>query len=430
MAAGLSTVGENGTTGSISSSRFRALKHRNFQLFVAGQLVSLIGTWIQNAAQLWLVYRLTGSAALLGIFGFASQIPMLLLSSVGGYVGDRYSRHRGVIATQAVSMVLAFLLAVLTLKHVIHDRRGAWVVIVVGFLQGIVNAFDVPIRQSFFVNMVGKPDLPNAIALNSSIFNGARVVGPAIAGFAIKLIGEGWCFFVNSLSFLAVIVALLAMRIVPQEEMTEKRSAWQSFLQGFRFAMSDKVVRSVLILLSMLSFFGLQYTVFMPVFAKDILHRGELGFGLLMSASAIGAVLGSLQFAARTSYKGMLKWVGTMFLVASVGLTIFSQSRWFWLSAVVLFVFGFAATSQMAATNTTVQNRVPDELRSRVMAVYATMFMGVQPIGSLVAGPLVKRFGAPATVAAFGATCVIGSIVYFWRAVPRMQGAKPASAQA
>src|SRR5262249_26545872 len=197
----------------------------------------------------------------LGIFGFMNQIPMLLLSSLGGYVGDRYSRHRGVLATQAVSMLLAFLLAALTLMHLIQGRRGAWMVIIIGFLQGIVNAFDVPIRQSFFVNMVGKPDLPNAIALNSSIFNGARVVGPAIAGFTISLIGEGWCFFVNGLSFLAVIVALLAMRIAPQEEMAEKHSAWQSFLEGFRFAMNDRVVRSVLILLSMLSFFGLQYMV-------------------------------------------------------------------------------------------------------------------------------------------------------------------------
>jgi len=430
LATGLSAVGENGTSGSLSSSRFRALKHRNFQLFVGGQLVSLIGTWIQNAAQLWLVYRLTNSAALLGIFAFANQIPMLLLSSVGGYVGDRYSRHRGVIGTQAVSMVLAFLLAGLTLGHLIHDRRGAWVVIVIGFFQGIVNAFDVPIRQSFFVNMVGKPDLPNAIALNSSIFNGARVVGPAIAGFAIALIGEGWCFFVNGLSFFAVIVALLAMRIAPQEEMNATRSPWQSFLQGFRFAMNDRAIRPVLIVLSMLSFFGLQYMVFMPVFAKVVLHGGERSFGLLMSASGIGAVLGALQFAARTNYKGMVKAVGTMFFIASVGLIAFSQSHWFWISAAVIFVFGFAATSQMAATNTLVQNRVPDELRSRVMAVYATMFMGVQPIGSLLAGGFVKRFGAPATVAAFGAICLLGSIVFILRVVPRMQSAKPAPAQA
>ena len=430
MATGHSAVDVNGTESRFSSSRFRALKHRNFQLFLGGQLVSLIGTWIQNAAQLWLVYRLTGSPALLGIFGFANQIPMLLLSSVGGYIGDRYSRHRGVIATQAVSMALAFLLAGLTLSHLIHDRSGAWIVIVIGFLQGIVNAFDVPIRQSFFVNMVGKPDLPNAIALNSSIFNGARVVGPAIAGFSIALIGEGWCFFVNGLSFLAVIIALLAMRIAPQDELEGQRSAWESFVQGFRFAMNDRVVRSVLILLSMLSFFGLQYLVFMPIFAQDVLRGGARGLGLLMSASGIGAVLGALQFAARTNYKGMVKWVGTMFAIASVGLIAFSQSHWFWLSAAVLFIFGFAATSQMAATNTTVQNRVPDELRSRVMAVYATMFMGVQPIGSLVAGGLAKRFGAPATVAAFGLICLIGSIFFFLRVVPRMRSAKPAPAQA
>lgn len=429
MATGRSALGLDEAGSSISSSRFRALRHRNFQLFVGGQLVSLCGTWVQNTAQLWLIYKLTGSAALLGIFGFMNQIPMLLLSSVGGYVGDRYSRHRGVIATQVVSMLLALLLAALTLAHMINGRRGAWVVIVVGLFQGIVNAFDVPIRQSFFVNMVGKPDLPNAIALNSSIFNGARVIGPAIAGFAIALIGEGWCFFANGLSFLAVIVALLAMRITPQEEMTETRSAWQSLLQGFRFAMGDRVIRSVLILLSMLSFFGLQYMVFMPIFARDVLHGGARGLGLLMSASGIGAVLGALQFAARTSYKGMLKWVGTMFLITSVGLIAFSQSRWFWISAVLLFIFGFAATSQMAATNTTVQNRVPDELRGRVMAVYATMFMGVQPIGSLVAGGLAKRFGAPATVAAFGAICLLGSLIYFWRAIPWARSVKTVEAK-
>jgi predicted MFS family arabinose efflux permease len=277
--------------------------------------------------------------------------------------------------------------------------------------------------------MVGKPDLPNAIALNSSIFNGARVVGPAIAGFTISLIGEGWCFFVNGLSFFAVIVALLAMHVTPQEEMSGGQSAWQSLLQGFRFAMGDRVIRSVLILLSMLSFFGLQYMVFMPIFARDVLHSGARGLGLLMSASGIGAVLGALQFAARTKYKGMLTWVGTMFLVASVGLIGFSQSRWFWISAVVLFIFGFAATSQMAATNTTVQNRVPDALRSRVMAVYATMFMGVQPIGSLLAGGLAKRFGAPATVAAFGAICLLGSLIYFWRGIPWARSARPAVAK-
>src|SRR5262249_10701017 len=219
----------------VVTTRFRALKHRNFQLFTAGQLTSLIGTWMQTTAQLWLVYRLTGSAALLGVFGFANQIPILLLASVGGYVGDHYNRHRGVIGTQTVSMFLAFVLWVLTLSGLLR----VWEIILIAFLVGVVNAFDVPIRQAFLVQMVGKEDLPNAIALNSSIFNGARVVGPAIAGFAIAWVGEGWCFFLNGLSFLAVIFALLAMRIAPQEIKPSDESPLQSLVQGFRFAMSD-----------------------------------------------------------------------------------------------------------------------------------------------------------------------------------------------
>src|ERR1700676_3041154 len=251
------------------SPRFRALKHRNFQLFIIGQLVSLIGTWMQTTAQQWLVYRLTGSVALLGLFGFASQAPMLFLAWMGGYVGDRYDRHRGVIITQTCSMILAFVLAGLTLTHTIRD----WHLIVIAFLVGIVNAFDVPIRQSFFVHMVGKEDLPNAIALNSSIFNGARVVGPAIAGFAILWFGEGWCFFLNGISFLAVIIALLAMRIVKLEKKAEAGSPFQSLLQGFRFAMSDLPIRSTLLLLSMLSLLGLRYSVFLPIFASEVLHR-------------------------------------------------------------------------------------------------------------------------------------------------------------
>src|SRR6516225_12293804 len=239
------------------TARFRALKHRNFQLFVIGQLVSLTGTWMQNAAQQWLVYEQTSSAAVLGVFGFASQVPMLLLAWMGGYVGDRYDRRRGVIVTQTCSMILAFLLAALTLTHLIRE----WHLIVIAFLVGIVNAFDVPIRQSFFVQMVGKEDLPNAIALNSSIFNGARVVGPAIAGFAIAAFGEGWCFFLNGFSFLAVIFALLAMNIEPHQRKHSGESPMQNLLQGFHFALKDRPIRSTLLLLSMLSLFGLQYAV-------------------------------------------------------------------------------------------------------------------------------------------------------------------------
>ena len=408
------------------TTRFRALKHRNFQLFIAGQLVSLIGTWMQTTAQLWLVYRLTGSAALLGVFGFANQIPMLVLASVGGYVGDRYSRHRGVIATQTVSMLLAFLLAGLTLTNVVH----VWHLIAITLVVGIVNAFDVPIRQSFFVQMVGKEDLPNAIALNSSIFNGARVVGPAIAGFAIAWIGEGWCFFLNGLSFLAVIFALMAMKIEPQQRKDSGESPLQNLLQGFRFAMNDRPIRSTLLLMSMLSVFGLQYSVFMPIFAQDVLRSGARGLGFLMSAAGVGAVLGALQFAARTAYKGLAKWIAAMSVICSVCLLIFSQSKMFWLSIVVLFIVGFAATSQMAATNTTVQNRSPDALRGRLMAVYATMFMGVQPLGALLAGGIAKRLGAPVTLAIFGTVCLLGSLVFAAWVLLRVRRGEQAAAQA
>jgi MFS family permease len=407
------------------STRFRAMQHRNFQLFIAGQLISLIGTWMQTTAQLWLVYKLTGSAALLGVFGFASQVPMLFLSSIGGYVGDRYDRQRSVIATQTCSMILAFALAALTLTHLIRE----WEVIVIAFLVGIVNAFDVPIRQAFFVQMVGKEDLPNAIALNSSIFNGARVVGPAMAGFAIAWVGEGWCFFLNGLSFVAVIVALLMMRIARTEIKPSKDSPLRSFVQGFQFAMSDLPMRSALILLSVLSLFGLQYSVFLPIYAHDILKGGARMLGLLMSAAGVGAVLGALQFAARTHYRGLARWIAATSTTCAVCLILFSQARVIWLCTVVLFVVGFAATSQMAATNTLIQNRVPDELRSRVMAVYATMFMGVQPIGSLIAGGVAKRIGAPYTLTIFGSLVLLGSLFFLFRVVMKL-GQRQAAAEA
>lgn len=383
---------------------------------------------MQSTSQLWLVYKLTHSAALLGVFGFANQIPILLLASLGGYLGDRYNRHRGVIATQTAAMILAFLLAGLTLSGAIHDARGAWIVILIAFLVGIVNAFDVPIRQAFLVQMVGKDDLPNAIALNSSIFNGARVVGPAISGFAIPLIGEGWCFFINGVSFLAVIVALLAMRLPSVERKPSAESPLESLLQGFRFAMSDVPIRSALLLLSWLSLLGLQYSVFLPIFANDILQQGARGLGLLMSAAGIGAVLGALHFAARTEFKGLARWIAGTSATCAIGLVLFSQSRVFWVSMVVMFVVGFSATVQMAATNTIVQRRVPDELRGRIMAVYATMFMGIQPIGSLLAGGVAKRIGAPYTMGLFGLLVLAGSLVFLFHVVLKLP--KPAEVAA
>src|SRR6202163_2331112 len=316
-------------------------------------LVSLIGTWMQSAAQLWLVYRLTHSAVLLGIFGFASQIPILFLASVGGYIGDRFDRHRGVIWTQTASLILSFVLAALTLLGAIR----VWEIVLIAFLAGIVNAFDVPIRQAFLVQMVGKEDLPNAIALNSSIFNGARVVGPAIAGFAIGWVGEGWCFFLNGVSFLAVIIALLMMRLEKFESRASKGSPLQNFLQGFRFAMSDRPIRSALLLLSLLSMLGLQYSVFMPIFARDILHGGAGRLGMLMSFAGVGAVIGALHFAARTDYKGLVEWIAATSTTCAIGLIVFSQSRVLWLSAAMLLVIGFSTTSLMASTNTIVQGR-------------------------------------------------------------------------
>lgn len=371
---------------------------------------------MQTAAQLWLVYKLTNSAALLGVFGFANQVPILFLAALGGYIGDRYNRHVGVIWTQTTAMVLAFVLAGLTFANIIT----VWELILVAFLVGVVNSFDVPIRQAFLVEMVTKEDLPNAIALNSSIFNSARVVGPAIAGFTLAWKGAGWCFFLNGLSFLAVIGALLAMRLVKRVPTREPGSPWVSLVQGFRFAMSDLPIRSTLLLLSMLSLFGLQYSVFLPIFATDVLHRGAKGFGLLMSAAGVGAVMGALHFAARTSYKGLARWIAAASAICAVALVVFSQSKVFWLSMAVLLVVGFSATLQMAATNTTLQNRVPDQLRGRIMAVYATMFMGIQPIGSLIAGGVAKKIGAPDTLAVFGTLCFIGSMVFIFRVVMRL----------
>lgn len=381
---------------------------------------------MEAAAQLWLVYKITKSAALLGVFGFANQIPILLLAFLGGYVGDRYNRHHGVIWTQTVSMVLAFTLAGLTFANIIT----VWELILVAFLAGIVNAFDVPIRQSFLVEMVSKEDLPNAIALNSSIFNGARVVGPAIAGFALAWKGAAWCFSLNGLSFLAVIGALLAMRLVKRTTTPEKGSPFQSLIQGFRYAMNDLPIRSSLLLLSMLSLLGLQYTVLLPIFASEILHRGAEGFGLLMSASGVGAVLGALHFAARTSYKGLARWIAATSTISAVGLVIFSQTKIFWVSMALLVVIGFTATVQMAATNTTLQNRVPDHLRGRMMAVYATMFLGIQPVGSLLAGGIAKKFGAPDTLAVFGMLCFVGSIFFIFLVAMRLKGQPEAPAAA
>ena len=320
------------TRSSKLPATLRALRHRNFQLFFSGQLVSLIGTWMQNIAQAWLVYRLTGSSFLLGAVGFAGQIPVFLIAPFGGTTADRHNRQRVVIATQTAAMILAFILAGLTLT----DKVQVWHIFVLSALLGVVNAFDIPARQAFLVDMVGKEDLMNAIALNSSMFNGARIVGPAIAGVLVASIGEGWCFFANAVSYIAVIIGLLMMRVQAPGKLAGDGSQLQHILEGFRFAMSTGPIRALLLLLGLVSLVGMPYTVLMPVFADKILHGGARGLGILMGATGVGALLGALTLASRSGLSGLGKWIALSCAGFGFFLVAFSFSRYFWLSAAVL----------------------------------------------------------------------------------------------
>jgi MFS family permease len=403
--------------GSRLSLTFRALKHRNFQLFFSGQLISLIGTWMQLVAQSWLVYRMTDSAVLLGLVGFSNQIPVFLLAPIGGSVADRKNRHTILLLTQTTAMLLAFLLAILTLMGHIQ----IWHIFLLSALLGVTNAFDIPARQAFVVDMVGKSDLMNAIALNSSMFNGARIIGPAVAGTLVGAIGEGWCFFANGVSYIAVIACLLLMKLGPRVQAMRPGSAIERIVEGFRFSGSTAPVRALLLLLGLISLMGMPYAVLMPIFANKILKGGPEVLGLLMGASGIGALAGALSLAARTRLSGLGRWVA--FSTAGFGLSIilFSMSRSIWLSAILLVPSGFSMMVQMASSNTLIQAMVPDELRGRVMAVYSMMFMGMAPLGSLLAGTLAQRIGAPATVAAGGAVCIIGAAVFGFR-LPALRG--------
>jgi MFS family permease len=385
----------------------RALRHRNFQLFFAGQLISLIGTWMQNVAQSWLVYRLTGSSLLLGSVGFASQFPVFLLAPVGGTIADRHDRRRIVIATQVASMLLAFVLAFLTLT----GRVQVWHVFVLAALLGCVNAFDIPARQSFIVDMVGKEDLMNAIALNSSMFNGARVVGPAVAGLLVATIGEGWCFFVNAVSYVAVIAGLLMMRIhCVRRPLTE--SPLETTIEGFRWVKNTAPIRSLLLLLGLLSLVAMPYAVLMPIFADRILHSGARGLGILMGFSGVGALIGALLLAAKSGLKGLGRWIVISTAAFGVSLILFSWSRYLWLSALLLVPVGMSLMVEMAASNTLIQSMVPDQLRGRVMAVYSMMFMGMAPFGALFAGVLADRMGAPLTVTVGAVACLGGAAIF------------------
>ena len=394
----------------------RALGYRNFQLFFGGQLISLIGTWMQSVSQAWLVYRLTGSSALLGAVGFAGQIPVFVLSAVGGIVADRYSRRHIVIATQTASMLLAFALAALTLSGSIR----IWHIFVLSALLGTANSFDIPARQSFIVEMVGKRDLMNAIALNSSMFNASRVVGPAIAGLLVAGIGEGWCFFVNGVSFLAVIAGLLLMDVKRREAAVQPASPISRVVEGFRFVIRNPPVHAILILLGIVSVTGMPYTVLMPIFADRILHGGAKALGGLSAVAGVGALAGALLLASRRDVHGLGRWVAVSALGFGACLTAFAASRQLWLSGAILVPTGFFIMIEMGSSNTLIQSMVPDRLRGRVMSVYSMMFMGMAPIGSLIAGAAAARFGAPATVAAAGAVCMAAAAV-FWTRLPKIR---------
>jgi MFS family permease len=388
----------------------RALRHRNFQLFFGGQLISLVGTWMQTIAESWLVYRLTDSPFLLGAAGFASQFPVFLVAPLGGIVADRFNRQRVVIGTQISSMILALIFAILTLTGVVR----VWQIFVLATLLGVVNAFDIPARQSFLVDMVGKEDLMNAIALNSSMFNGARIVGPAIAGILVAKIGEGWCFFANAVSYIAVITGLLLMRVERPTRLASSGPALAHLKEGLDFVLNNEPIRVLLLLLGLVSLVAMPYSVLMPVFADRILHGGARGLGILMGATGVGALLGALTLATRAGVRGLGRWIAFSCGGFGASLVLFSLSHHFWLSAILLLPVGYCMMLQMSSSNTLIQAMVPDDLRGRVMALYTMMFMGMAPFGSLFAGSLAHRLGAPLTVSVGAVACICASILFFY----------------
>ncbi|MGA2622926.1 MAG: MFS transporter [Bacteroidota bacterium] len=388
---------------------FRALRFRNYRLFFGGQLISLIGTWMQQIAVTWLVYRLTNSAFLLGAVGFAGQMPIFIVTPFAGVFADRLNRHRILVATQTLSMVQATILAILTLTgniQIIH-------IFLLSIFLGLINAFDNPTRQSFVLEMIeNKEDLGNAIALNSSMFNSARLLGPSIAGIVIAAIGEGLCFLLNALSFVAVIIALLAMRIAPRERKQESHGVLEGFKEGFNYAFGFAPIKYILLLLALVSVMGMPYAVLMPIFARDILHGGPRTLGFLMGATGMGAVTGAIFLASRKSVAGLSRWIPTAASIFGTGLIAFSFSRSLWLSMGLLYVVGFGMMVQMASSNSILQTISDDDKRGRVMSFYAMAFMGMAPFGSLLAGSLASFIGAPTTLMISGICCIIGATVF------------------
>jgi MFS family permease len=391
----------------------RALRHRNYRLFFCGQTVSLVGSWMTRIALSWLVYRLTHSALLLGLVGFAGQIPSFLLAPVAGVLVDRWNRHRLLVVTQILAMVQSAALAALTLTGVIDIGQ----VLALSVFQGVINAFDMPARQAFVVEMVERrEDLSNAIALNSSMVNAARLLGPSIGGVLIAAVGEGWCFFWDAVSYLAVIASLLLMRVAarpPRPKAREK--VLPELREGFAYVAGSPAIRSILLLLALVSLVGMPYTVLMPVFASTVLHGGPHTLGFLMAATGVGALLGAVFLANRRTVLGLGKIVPMMAATFGAGLIGFSLSRSLWVALPLLVLTGLGFMVQMASSNTLLQTLVDDDKRGRVMSFYTMAFMGMTPFGSLLAGALAHRIGTPRTLLLGGVGCILGALWFATR---------------
>ncbi|MFZ3085197.1 MAG: MFS transporter [Candidatus Hydromicrobium sp.] len=388
------------------------MRYRNYRLFFAGQSISLVGTWMQMVAIGWLVYHLTNSALLLGLVGFFSQIPSFVLTPFTGVFVDRWNRHRILVITQTLSMIQAFALAFLTLTGTINILS----IILLSLSLGLINSFDMPARQSFVIEMVEKKeDLPNAIALNSSLVNVARFIGPAVAGLLVAAVGEGFCFLINGISYVAVIIALLAMKVNKITKRVSINNIPKEIKEGFKYSFGFAPIRSILLLLGLVSLVGMPYTVLMPIFAKDILHGGAHTLGFLMAAAGIGALVGGIYLASRKSVLGLLKILTFATGIFGLGLIIFAFSKNLYFSLSMMLVSGFGMLLQIAASNTLLQTITEDDKRGRVMSFFTMAFMGMSPFGNLIAGAMADKIGAPNTVLISGVICIIGAIIFLTR---------------
>jgi MFS family permease len=391
---------------------FRSLRHRNFRLFFAGQGVSLVGTWMQQTAMGWLVYRLTGSPFLLGLVGFSGQIPVFLLAPVAGFAADRWNRHRILVVTQSLALLQALALTALSFAGVLTVGH----VIPLGVFTGLINAVDMPVRQSFVVEMLErKEDLGNAIALNSFMFNGARLIGPSVAGLIVAAAGEGVCFLINAVSFTAVIAALLSMKLKPRRPAPGGGGLFQSVREGFAYAFGTPPIRKVLITLAVASLFGVPFLVLMPVIARDLLGGAADTLGFLMGAAGFGALAGAMALALRKGPKGLGAWISLASSIFGIGIVSVSFSRTLWASLLFTAVAGFGMMVQIASSNTLMQTAADDDKRGRVMSLYTMALVGLAPLGSLVLGGLAGRIGARNTLLAGGVACLAGSTLAIGR---------------